>query len=122
MIANGYARLLKPRTAGETISNAAARRYVKGGHNYVTASLNRILFDYLPRDRSVGRDVRGGGGKDGWGEAKFTGSVCRETTIGGRVRAVAGEPLLLEREELGNKERCRETFARALDAVVRPGW
>lgn len=68
-----------PKSPGETISNATARRYVKGGHNYVTASLDRILFDYLPRGRgSASSEREAREREDGWGEAKFTGSVCRE--------------------------------------------
>lgn len=91
--------------------------YVKGGHNYATASLDRILFDCLPRNlwwswlrrrlvetrQNMGerqrrnRIERERVEENGQGEAKFTGSVCRERRPPWRIerereqRAKSGE-------------------------------
>lgn len=62
-------------------------------------------------------DEEGEIGEDGWGEAKFTGSVCREAAIGGRGREHRSAVVPGARE-LGNKEE------RGVRAPLQPqrGW
>lgn len=52
-------------------------------------------------EKSEEKEVREDGW--GWGEAKFTGSVCREAAIGGRGREHRSAVVPRARE-LGNKE------------------